>query len=100
MGNLAFGMVFHTGTGAVSAIAGFRFSCGYVYPEHNDAQLLSSYTTEISAVIRYTNMFFFAIVIVYMCVSEKFGKEAKEQIDRIKADEKRFLAGAISGKNI
>lgn len=64
------------------------------------SQLLASYTTEISAVIRYTNMFFFAIVIVYMCASEKFGKEAEEQIDRIKADEKRFLAGAIPLKNI
>lgn len=55
--------------------------------------LLSSYTTEISAVIRYTNMFFFAVVIVYMCCSGKFRKEAEEQIDRIKTDEKRFLQG-------
>lgn len=59
------------------------------------SQLISSYTTEISAIIRYMNMLFFAIVILYACCSRKFKNEVKEQIHAIKMDEKRFLQGIM-----
>lgn len=55
------------------------------------SQLLASYTTQISMLIRYMNMLFFAIIILYMCCSRKFRDEAKEQINMIKTDEKKFL---------
>ena len=45
------------------------------------SQLLSSYTTEISMLIRYTNMLFFLGVIIYTMRSEKFKKEVMK-IDR------------------
>lgn len=57
------------------------------------SQLLSSYTTQISMIIRYMNMLFFAILIIDMCCSGKFRAEVKEQINMIKADEKKFLQG-------
>lgn len=53
------------------------------------SQLLSSYTTQISAVIRYTNMLFFAVIIVYTCCSRKFRDEVEEQISMIKMDEEK-----------
>ena len=48
------------------------------------SQLLSSYTTEISMIIRYVNMVFFAMIILYVMLSKKFQKEVKEQIAMIK----------------
>ena len=51
------------------------------------SQLLSSYTTEISVIIRYANMLFFAIMMLYAMFSKKFGKEVEEQIAVIKEGE-------------
>ncbi len=51
------------------------------------SQLLSSYTTEISMLIRYTNMAFFLGVIVYAACSRKFRAEAAEVIGSIKIQE-------------
>ena len=51
------------------------------------SQLLSSYTTEISMLIRYTNMAFFLGVIVYASFSRRFKKEAAAVIGRIKEQE-------------
>ena len=48
------------------------------------SQLLSSYTTEISMIIRYANMVFFAIIILYIFFSKKFENEVEEQIATIK----------------
>lgn len=48
------------------------------------SQLLSSYTTEISMIIRYVNMVFFAMIILYVMLSKKFQKEVEEQIAMIK----------------
>lgn len=48
------------------------------------SQLLSSYTTEISMIIRYANMVFFAIIILYAFFSKKFENEVEEQIATIK----------------
>ena len=48
------------------------------------SQLLSSYTTEISMIIRYANMVFFAIIILYVFISKKFENEVEEQIATIK----------------
>ena len=47
------------------------------------SQLLSSYTTEISMLIRYTNMVFFLIVIIYIACSRKFKAEAVSVIENI-----------------
>lgn len=47
------------------------------------SQLLSSYTTEISMLIRYTNMLFFLGVIVYTVCSDKFKTEAATVIETI-----------------
>ena len=47
------------------------------------SQLLSSYTTEISMLIRYTNMVFFLIVIIYTACSRKFKAEAASVIENI-----------------
>lgn len=47
------------------------------------SQLLSSYTTEISMLIRYTNMVFFLIVIIYTACSKKFKAEAASVIENI-----------------
>ena len=46
------------------------------YP-HQSSQLLSSYTTEVNILIRYANMVFFAIVILYVVFSKKFRNEVK-----------------------
>lgn len=55
------------------------------------SQLLSSYTTEISMIIRYANMVFFAIIILYVFISKKFENEVEEQIATIKEyEEKNF----------
>lgn len=55
------------------------------------SQLLSSYTTEISMIIRYANMVFFAIIILYVFFSKKFENEVEEQIATIKEyEEKNF----------
>lgn len=55
------------------------------------SQLLSSYTTEISMIIRYANMVFFAIIILYVFFSKKFENEVEEQIATIKEkEEKKF----------
>ncbi|MCR4776524.1 MAG: CPBP family intramembrane metalloprotease [Saccharofermentans sp.] len=51
------------------------------------SQLLSSYTTEISMLIRYMNMAFFLGVIVYASLSRRFKKEAAAVIGRIKEQE-------------
>ncbi len=48
------------------------------------SQLLSSYTTEISMLIRYTNMVFFLGVIIYAGSSRKFREETVELISSIK----------------
>lgn len=52
------------------------------------SQLLASYTTQISMIIRYANMVFFAGIILYACCSEKFKNEVEEQIDIIRMDKK------------
>ena len=52
------------------------------------SQLLSSYTTEISMLIRYTNMLFFLGVIIYTMRSEKFKKEVAEVIESIDQQER------------
>ncbi len=51
------------------------------------SQLLSSYTTEISMLIRYTNMVFFLIVIIYTACSRKFKAEAASVIANIQNEE-------------
>ena len=51
------------------------------------SQLLSSYTTEISMLIRYTNMAFFLGVIVYAACSRKFREETADVISSIKIQE-------------
>ena len=51
------------------------------------SQLLSSYTTEISMLIRYTNMLFFLGVIIYVACSKKFKKETAKVIDIIRQQE-------------
>lgn len=51
------------------------------------SQLLSSYTTEISMLIRYVNMAFFLVVIVYAAFSHKFKEEAAAVIESIKIQE-------------
>lgn len=48
------------------------------------SQLLSSYTTGISMLIRYTNMLFFLGVIVYAASSHSFGEETAEVINEIR----------------
>ena len=55
------------------------------------SQLLSSYTTRISMIIRYANMVFFAIIMLYVIFSKKFDNEVKKQIATIKEDEETFL---------
>ena len=51
------------------------------------SQLLSSYTTEISMLIRYTNMLFFLGVIIYAACSHKFKKETVEVIECLRQQE-------------
>ena len=48
------------------------------------SQLLSPYSTEISMIIRYANMVFFAIIMLYVFFSKKFENEVEEQIATIK----------------
>ena len=48
------------------------------------SQLLSSYTTEISMLIRYTNMAFFLVVAVYAVFSRRFKAETAAVIDSIR----------------
>lgn len=55
------------------------------------SQLLSSYTTQISMIIRYANMVFFAIIMLYVIFSKKYDNEVKKQIATIKEDEEKFL---------
>lgn len=55
------------------------------------SQLLSSYTTQISMIIRYANMVFFAIIMLYLIFSKKYDNEVKKQIATIKEDEEKFL---------
>lgn len=57
------------------------------------SQLLSSYTTEISIIIRYANMVFFAIIMLYVFFSKKFENEVEEQIATIKEDEEKLFRG-------
>lgn len=54
------------------------------------SQLLSSYTTEISMIIRYANMVFFAAIMLYVFFSKKFENEVKEQIARINEYEEKM----------
>ena len=51
------------------------------------SQLLSSYTTEISMLIRYTNMAFFLGVIVYTALSRRFKEETSAVIGNIQKQE-------------
>ena len=51
------------------------------------SQLLSSYTTEISMLIRYTNMAFFLGVIIYTAFSRKFKAETQSVIEAIRKQE-------------
>ena len=51
------------------------------------SQLLSSYTTEISMLIRYTNMAFFIGVIIYIVASRRFKAEASAVIELIREQE-------------
>lgn len=51
------------------------------------SQLLSSYTTEISMLIRYTNMVFFLGVIIYVVTSRKFKDETAAVIETIRRQE-------------
>ena len=51
------------------------------------SQLLSSYTTEISMLIRYINMAFFFGVIIYTAFSRKFKDETSEVIEIIRKQE-------------
>ena len=51
------------------------------------SQLLSSYTTEISMLIRYTNMAFFIGVIIYTVASRRFKAEALAVIELIREQE-------------
>ena len=51
------------------------------------SQLLSSYTTEISMLIRYMNMAFFLGVIIYVVTSRKFKDEAEDVIETIRRQE-------------
>ena len=51
------------------------------------SQLLSSYTTEISMLIRYTNMAFFIGVIIYTVASRRFKAEASAVIELIREQE-------------
>ena len=51
------------------------------------SQLLSSYTTEISMLIRYTNMLFFLGVIIYAACSHNFKKETAKVINIIRQQE-------------
>ena len=53
------------------------------------SQLLSSYTTEISMLIRYTNMAFFFCVIVYAVCSRRFKEETAAVIGKIRKAECR-----------
>ena len=55
------------------------------------SQLLSSYTTEISMIIRYANMVFFAIIMLYVILSKKFENEVEEQIATIKEEKEKFF---------
>lgn len=48
------------------------------------SQLLSSYTTEISMLIRYTNMLFFLVIAVYVTCSHKFKVETDALIESIR----------------
>ena len=42
-------------------------------------------------IIRYANMVFFAIIMLYVIFSKKFDNEVKKQIATIKEDEEKFL---------
>lgn len=59
----------------------------HMFSNLTGSQLLSSYTTEISVLIRYANMVFFAIIMLYVIFSKKFEKEVEEQIITIKKNE-------------
>ncbi|MED9903719.1 MAG: type II CAAX endopeptidase family protein [Lachnospiraceae bacterium] len=54
------------------------------------SQLLSSYSTEISMIIRYANMVFFAIIMLYVFFSKKFENEVEKQIATIKEYEEKM----------
>ncbi len=54
------------------------------------SQLLSSYTTEISMLIRYINMAFFLGVIIYTAFSLRFNAQVAEVIESIKKQEEEF----------
>lgn len=54
------------------------------------SQLLSSYSTEISMIIRYANMVFFAIIMLYVLFSRKFENEVEEQMATIKEYEEKI----------
>lgn len=51
------------------------------------SQLLSSYTTEISMLIRYVNMAFFLSVIIYTALSKRFKAETSAVIETIRMQE-------------
>jgi membrane protease YdiL (CAAX protease family) len=51
------------------------------------SQLLASYTTQISMLIRYTNMAFFLSVIIYAVLSKRFKNETNAVIETIRKQE-------------
>lgn len=55
-----------------------------------NSQLLSPYTVDTGMVIRYVEVAFCLMVIIYTILSPKFKSEVKVQIENIKSDEKRF----------
>lgn len=59
----------------------------HMFSNLTGSQLLPSYTTEVGVLIRYANMVFFAIIILYVIFSRKFEKEVEEQIAMIKEGE-------------
>ena len=54
------------------------------------SQLLSSYTTQISMLIRYTNMAFFLGVILYSALSRDFSEEVAAAIESIQKPEEEY----------
>lgn len=56
------------------------------------SQLLSPYTAEFGLIVRYLNIAFCLILVVYTVCSPAFKKETARQIEEIKEDAKRFQA--------
>ena len=63
------------------------------------SQLLSSYTTQISMLIRYINMLFFAGVIVYAACSRKFKAETDALIEGLRQQERDMYTDDFAVKS-